>query len=448
MKKQIDVDALLAPVPGDNPAGEDQRYSNVYDEIREARKEVITYDPEGRPTVEKKAEWKKVITLSLDALTQKAKDLQIAVWLTEALLMVENFEGFNAGLKIINGLLATYWDNLYPSMEDDDLEFRAAPLEFMNEKFIAVIKGTSVTDSKAGEVISYQQWQESRTVGYDADIVDKYGDVDNSKKQRRDELIAEGKMTADQVDGIVAKSSAAFYETLAGHVVASREEMGRLAQFVDEKFGRQAPRLSDLDNVLDDYQRVVFKLLETKGGVVPGKAQPVEEEAPAAEEPVDVQDEIPESTPVMVQAAQQVTAVQPKMTVFLEPRSNEDALWQTALTALKKSGAKSGLDQLLAASHSASSPRDRYRYRLLMAKLCLKAERPELARPIIEELYALMEELHLDRWESPIWIAEVIDAYYQCLTKGEPSDDDMALARGLFHKLCQLDVTKAMPYGQ
>jgi type VI secretion system protein ImpA len=84
----------------------------------------------------------------------------------------------------------------------------------------------------------------------------------------------------------------------------------------------------------------------------------------------------------------------------------------------------------------------------MMAKLCLRAGRPDLSRPIIEELYALMEELHLDRWESPIWISEVIDAYYQCLTKGEPSDEDMSKARALFQKLCTLDVTKAIPYGK
>jgi len=446
MKKQIDLDALLAPVPGDNPAGEDQRYSNVYDEIREARKEIITYDPEGHPTVEKKAEWNKVVALSLDALTQKTKDLQIAVWLTEALLMVENFEGFNAGLKIINGLLATYWENLYPAMEDDDLEFRAAPLEFMNEKFIAAIKGKPVTDAKAGEVISYQQWQESRTVGYDADIVDKYGDIDNSKKQKRDELIAEGKMTADQVDAIVAKSSLAFYESLAKYLVTSKEETGRLDKFVDEKFGRQAPRLSDLDNVLDDYTRVVFKLLETKGGIAPGKVDvPVEEATPEAEEPAV--EEAAEPSCVKTPASP-ATPSPMKATIFMEPRSDEDTLWQTALAAMKKSGVKGGLDLLLAASNSSSSSRDRYRYRLLMAKLCLKAERPQLARPIIEELYALMEELHLDRWESPIWISEVIDAYYSCLMTGEPSDDDMTLAKALFHKLCTLDVTKAIPYGQ
>ena len=81
-----------------------------------------------------------------------------------------------------------------------------------------------------------------------------------------------------------------------------------------------------------------------------------------------------------------------------------------------------------------------------MAKLCLRAERPDLARPIAEELHALMEELHLDRWESPVWIAEVLNVLYQCLTNGEPSEEDITRAKALFQRLCTTDVTKAILY--
>jgi type VI secretion system protein ImpA len=441
MKKQIDADALLAPVPGDSPVGEDQRYGQAYDEIREARKEVITYDPAGKPDVEKKADWNKVIALSIDALTNKTKDLQIAVWLTEALLITERFEGFNVGLKIINGLLEKYWENLYPPVEEDDLEFRAAPLEFMNEKFSAIIKGIPVTDPKVTDGISYQQWQESRTVGYEKDILNKYGDVDENKKRRRDEMIGEGKMTAEQVDGVLSKSPVSFYELNAKHLLTSREESNRLNQLVDEKFGSHAPRLSDLWNVIGDFERVIVKLLEEKGGHGP------EKESSAQKAAISRAGEDKESLS-MPDPMAPITGSPVKTTVFSEPGSNEYSLWQAALLTMKEAGIKSGLNQLLAASHSAPSARDRNRYRLLMAKLCLIAGRPDLSRPIIEELYALMEELHLDRWESPIWISEVIDAFYQCLTRGEHSDEDLSKAKMLFQKLCTLDVTKAIPYGQ
>ncbi len=79
-----------------------------------------------------------------------------------------------------------------------------------------------------------------------------------------------------------------------------------------------------------------------------------------------------------------------------------------------------------------------------MAKLCLEAGRPDLARPIIEELNALIEELHLERWESPLWIAEILDTLYQCLIRGKPSDEDVQKGQALFQRLCRMDVTKAM----
>jgi type VI secretion system protein ImpA len=129
-----------------------------------------------------------------------------------------------------------------------------------------------------------------------------------------------------------------------------------------------------------------------------------------------------------------------------DSESQEKAIWVSALKILKAGGIKKALGQLLTASSAAPSVRERHRYRLLMAKLCLKAGRPELARPIVEELYASINELNLERWESPLWIAEVLDALYQCLTAGQPTDDDTQRARELFQKLCTLDATKAMIY--
>ena len=107
---------------------------------------------------------------------------------------------------------------------------------------------------------------------------------------------------------------------------------------------------------------------------------------------------------------------------------------------------KEALALLLAASCASPSERERNRYRLLMGKICLRAGRPDLARPILEGLCSLIEELHLERWESPLWIAEVLESLYQCLTSGEPSGDDSGRAGELFRRICSLDVTKAILY--
>ena len=34
----IDIDTILTPIPGDNPAGENLRYTPTYDEIIEAKR--------------------------------------------------------------------------------------------------------------------------------------------------------------------------------------------------------------------------------------------------------------------------------------------------------------------------------------------------------------------------------------------------------------------------
>jgi type VI secretion system protein ImpA len=113
---------------------------------------------------------------------------------------------------------------------------------------------------------------------------------------------------------------------------------------------------------------------------------------------------------------------------------------------MQAGGFTKALESLLEASLVAPSIRERNRCKLLLGKLCLNAERPDLARPILEQLHAVVEQLQLEQWESPVWIADVIGSLYQCLTSGEPSDDDYSRAQILFQKLCTIDITKAMAY--
>ena len=89
-------DDLLNPIPGDNPSGANLRYAPVYDKIKEARREDDDA-PQGEWERERKvADWKQVIKLAGEALATKSKDLQLAAWLTEAMLRTEGFAGLLA----------------------------------------------------------------------------------------------------------------------------------------------------------------------------------------------------------------------------------------------------------------------------------------------------------------------------------------------------------------
>ncbi len=445
MKRVIDIDAILAPIPGENPAGEDLRYTPTYEEIKEARRADDPFDRGSWQYEIKKSDWDKVQTLAVEALTKNTKDLQIAAWLTEALVTTDGFDGLGTGLKIITGLLRDYWGHVYPLIEEGDIEFRAAPLEFLNDKLWPFIKQVPITDTSVSQGYSWLKWQESREVGYEADTKNQYGDVDESKKRKHDEMITEGKLSAEDFDSAVALSPKAFYESISAKVNACREDFKRLDEIVDEKFGSQAPRLAELGGAIEDCAVLILKLLKQKGGVMPTPETEAVKELPKEErlEERPVEAEAVHLQPTLESTS---TAFVISPAAFTDTDSQVNVLWEEALQTLKTSGITKALKNLLEVCYRAPSIRERSRCRLLVAKLCLRAERPDLARPVIEELFALIEELHLDRWESPSWIAEVIDILYQCLTQGESSDEDIGRAKSLFQRLCITDITKAVIY--
>src|SRR5436305_13798458 len=101
---------LLAPIPGDSPAGKDLRYDPRYDNVKDARREDPDL-PQGALATERKlADWPQVVTLGTQLLAAETKDLQLAVWLTEGLVKREGFGGLTTGLLLLKGLLDQYWE--------------------------------------------------------------------------------------------------------------------------------------------------------------------------------------------------------------------------------------------------------------------------------------------------------------------------------------------------
>jgi type VI secretion system protein ImpA len=190
----IDLEAILAPIEGDNPAGENLRYSQTYDDIQEARREDDALDRGEWDREIKTADWDAVQRLAVGALTEKTKDLQIAVWLTEALIKTDGFHGLDTGLQVISGLLETFWDHLYPEIEDDDLDYRIGPVEFLNDKLWLAVKQVPLTDRAAGGGgYSWIKWQEATQAG-----------TDETAK-------AEGKLGIDAFEKAQNRSTKAFY---------------------------------------------------------------------------------------------------------------------------------------------------------------------------------------------------------------------------------------------
>jgi type VI secretion system protein ImpA len=134
-------DALVNPISGDSPVGDDLRFdvspSSIYFRLRDARanareaERLADDDPELRGAIP--AQWNVVHDLALEALSSRSKDIEIACWLTESLTRRQGLVGLAEGADVIIGLISSFWnDGLFPLAEVDDPEARLIAITGMS----------------------------------------------------------------------------------------------------------------------------------------------------------------------------------------------------------------------------------------------------------------------------------------------------------------------------
>src|SRR5216683_5198563 len=146
----FDLAALLAPIAEGAPVGSDLRGGDspntLYRRLRDARTEARDAEraqdappseDDQRPlgssaAVPLAARWQTVRELATEALTTHCKDLEIAAWLTEAMLRSDGLVGLAAGFRLMAGLVENFWDEIYPLPDEEGIATRVAPITGLN----------------------------------------------------------------------------------------------------------------------------------------------------------------------------------------------------------------------------------------------------------------------------------------------------------------------------
>ena len=258
----IDLEALLSPISEEKPSGETMRYSGLYDEISEARRADEDVEQGDWKVALKIADFRKVIDLAVPALTSDTKDLQIAVWLTEALAKQHGFAGLRDGLKLVGGLQDKFWETLFPEIDEGDMEGRANAIEWVAMQTSLAIKQAKITQ---GDGYSYFDWEDSKRF----DIPNNIETLDSADRAKYSELqeqaSKENRVTADRWRVAFAASRRNFYEEVALAIEECWAECKELNRVIEEKFDRnQMPGLGVLEKSLEAVQTQVKKFLEEK----------------------------------------------------------------------------------------------------------------------------------------------------------------------------------------
>ncbi len=260
-------DDLLTPIPGANPSGVDLRYDPVTEKIKEARRQEFEAPQGAWKTALKVADYAEVVKLAGEVLASRSKDLQIAVWLVDAQIRREGFGVLAPSFRLLQQLCETFWDTLYPEIEDGDLEMRASPLGWLGSKLDEPIRLLPVTTNG----LSWFRYRESRTVGYEAQA------DNNDKRKARERAINEGKITAEEFDQGVDGTPKAFYEAQLAAIKEAQAGLEQLISFLDQKFGDASPSFTKVRSAIEDNAQLLREIASKKKG----PAEPAQSPAPA-----------------------------------------------------------------------------------------------------------------------------------------------------------------------
>jgi type VI secretion system protein ImpA len=281
----IDLDVLLAPFPGENPAGESLLYAGLYDQIREARRSEDTLAQGDWERSIKIANWGDVAKFATNALATQTKDLQVVAWLAEALIKLHGFAGMRDSLKLMHGMIVTFWEHAYPEIDDGDMDGRANAVSFLDRQGAVALKEVPITGSPVAANLSFFQYEESKRF----EVPENLDALSSSEQERvqtlKEQAAREGKATSDRWRAAKNSSRRAFYEETVAALKECTELHRALDGVMDEKFKSQTPGLGALKKSFEDVSSLVESILKEKRLLEPDAVEGKADAAVAAQVP-------------------------------------------------------------------------------------------------------------------------------------------------------------------
>jgi type VI secretion system protein ImpA len=247
----FDLEALLAPIADDRQVGADLREdfspSSLYYRLRDARAEARAAERAADSDAELDGapppQWRTIRELASQALREATKDLEIAAWYTEALLRSEGLRGLTAGFRLMGGLAAQYWDDLYPAPDEDGIATKVAPVTGLNGEggdgtLIQPLRKLPLYPRADGSMLAFWQYEQAQEVS---------GIGDAARKQQR---LDAGVLPFDTVENEARAAGSSRFATLRAQARAASEAWRAMSETLDTKAGTDSPPTSRVRDLL------------------------------------------------------------------------------------------------------------------------------------------------------------------------------------------------------
>jgi type VI secretion system protein ImpA len=293
----IPLDQLLTPIAEESSVGRDIRddggQESLYRAIKDARISARSAERKNlfdSDTSEADAQWRIIIELAPDILLNHTKDLEIACWFTEALVRRYGFQGLRDGFKLIEGLIESYWDGLYPLPDEDGVETRVASLTGLNGEgaegvLITPIRNVPLTEGSHPGPFNYWKYQQ---------IVEIEKIIDEETKSERASKLG---FNMDDVDRAVTDSSESFFVNIIDDLSDAIRTYSRIGSLLDQHCGiNDSPPTSNIINILEACLGIVRHIGKYKIPELQNDANERGDESTTDKDLKTIEDQIKSST--------------------------------------------------------------------------------------------------------------------------------------------------------
>ncbi len=246
-----DLSTLLEPINNSTPSGESLKSNGVYSAIKQARRSDDPNLPMGEWKHDLKvADWDEVSSLAINALTQKTKDLQIAIWLLEAQIHKYGFSGIAPAMQFLSQLTEQFWDDIHPQIEDGDLEYRTNLIAWLNEKLLPVIRQLPITGTRSEKQYCWSDWE----------MAVKIDHLPADRKNENTEYVSSQTI----VHAIIA-TPISFYKDLYKYCTDAITSIELYSELLDKQCGNDSPTLSSFKTLLLEIRETLAAHVKHRG---------------------------------------------------------------------------------------------------------------------------------------------------------------------------------------
>lgn len=266
----IDIENLVAPIPGDSPAGvdlrEDDSHDSIYRELKNARKrardaerQLLAPDPDpSRQPPDPKTEWNFISSNAPKVLLERSKDLEVTAWFIEALVRQHGFPGLRDGLRLARSLVEQYWDNMFPVRDEEDgMLFR-----------VAGIRGLDGGETDGTLILPVRRLALTAAFGEQpplslADYVQAQSLEQVQDPDQRAKRIDNGAITLDQFEKSITATDESQLANILDDIDEALEEVILLDQMLEERCDvasdgeRTAPPFANIRGVLQECRSTI-----------------------------------------------------------------------------------------------------------------------------------------------------------------------------------------------